>query len=285
VSQRRGSPERARAVAAPTLRRPSRGRLRPAIAGRWAPSTRSLAVGFGLLLAAAGAYAVARESSIFALTRIEVIGAPSPLAAQIRAALAPLVGESLVGLSTGDADRRLARLPEVATATYDRDFPHTLRVFVTAERPAAILRRGADAWLVSGSNRVLGTVRQPITSTLPRVWLAPTDEVVVGAPADRTVTPAVLVAAAIRDRGFPYRVTTIRVESGRVSLRLGSGVEVRLGDTRNLGAKLAVARAVVPRAGGALYVDVSVLVRPVAGFVDSAAASADVSPTASTAGA
>lgn len=209
---------------------------------------------------------VARESSIFALQRIEVVGAPAPLAAEIRTALAPLVGKSLVGLTSGEADRRLASLPEVAAATYDRDFPHTLRVFVTAERPAAILRRGSDAWLVSGSNRVLGVVRQPIPSTLPRIWLAPTDEIVLGAPADRAVTPAVIVAAAIRDHHFSYRVTTIHASSGRVTFTLGSGLEIRLGDTRNLGAKLAVARAVVPRAEGAEYVDVSVLVRPVAGF-------------------
>lgn len=236
-----------------------------------------------MLLAAGGAYALARESSIFALQRIEVVGAPPSLAAQIRTALSPLVGTSLVGFSTGKADRRLARLPEVASATYDRDFPHTLRVFVTAERPAAILRRGSDAWLVSGSNRVLGIVRHPIGSTLPRIWLAPTDEIVVGAPANHAVTRAVLVAAAIRDRGFPYRVTTIRVDSGLVSLRLGSGLEVRLGDTRNLGAKLAVARVIVPRADGALYVDVSVLVRPVAGYAGAAASSGDMSQSASAA--
>ncbi len=266
MAERRGSPGRARAVAAPLPRRPRRLRAWSPLVARWAPSTRSLAIGFGLLLLAGGAYAVARESSIFAVQRIEVVGASPPLEAQIRKALAPLVGESLVGFSSAAADRRLARLPQVAAATYDRDFPHTLRVFVTAERAAAILRRGADAWLVSGSNRVLGVVRQPIASPLPRIWLDPSDEIVVGAPADRTITAAVLVAAAIRDDRFPYRVSTIRAEAGHVSLRLGSGLEVRLGDTRNLAAKLAVAQAVVPRAEGASYVDVSVLVRPVAGF-------------------
>ncbi len=181
-------------------------------------------------------------------------------------ALAPLVGTSLVTFSSGEVDRRLARLPEVASATYDRDFPHTLRVIVRAERPAAILRQRGDAWLVSGSGRVLGVVHQPITSELPRVWLAPTDEIMVGAPADRSIAPAVFVAASIRDRHFPRRVTTIRADAGRVSFRLGSGLEIRLGSTTNVAVKLAVARTIVPKAEGALYVDVSVPIRPVAGF-------------------
>lgn len=247
-------------------RQRQRRRQRQASLARWAPSTRSLAIGFGLLLAAGAAYAVARESSIFALRTIEVEGASAPLAAHVRSALAPLVGTSLVTFSSGEVDRRLARLPEVASATYDRDFPHTLRVIVRAERPAAILRQRGDAWLVSGSGRVLGVVHQPITSELPRVWLAPTDEIMVGAPADRSIAPAVFVAASIRDRHFPRRVTTIRADAGRVSFRLGSGLEIRLGSTTNVAVKLAVARTIVPKAEGALYVDVSVPIRPVAGF-------------------
>src|SRR5207244_7217907 len=99
------------------------------------PTGRSLAVGFGLLLAAGGAYLIARETSIFAVQRIDVRGAPPALAEQIRTALAPLTGKSLVSFSRSDADRRLAGLPQIAQARYDRDFPHTLRVIVNVERP------------------------------------------------------------------------------------------------------------------------------------------------------
>jgi hypothetical protein len=49
-------------------------------------------------------------------------------------------------------------------------------------------------------------------------------------------------------------------------LQLTSGREVRLGDPSNLAVKLAVAAAVLPRSEGALYVDVSVPTRAVAGY-------------------
>ena len=44
--------------------------------------------------------------------------------------------------------------------SFDRDFPHTLKVRVRLERPVAVLRRGADAWLVSASARVLQQLEQ-----------------------------------------------------------------------------------------------------------------------------
>jgi cell division protein FtsQ len=235
-------------------------------------------VGFGLLLAAGGAYAVARETSIFAVERIEVEGAPPALAAQIRSALTPLVGTNLITFTAGDADRQLVRLPEIASASYDRKFPHTLRVVVHAERAAAVLRKGPDGWLVSGTGRVLAGLPARSFPPLPRIWLPADQEITVGAPAGDSVDLLASVAAAIRDLRFPHRVTTMHAGEAGVSLALASGLEVRLGDIANLAAKLAVARAVIQRADGALYVDVSVPIRVVAGYAGGQVADATVLP-------
>ena len=54
--------------------------------------------------------------------------------------------------------------------------------------------------------------------------------------------------------------------NGQLVLQVTGGGEVRLGDTSNLALKLAVAAAILPRAKDALYVDVSVPTRAVAGF-------------------
>jgi len=51
---------------------------------RWLHSGRSFAVGFALVALAGGAYLLARETSIFAVQRIDVRGAPPELAARIR---------------------------------------------------------------------------------------------------------------------------------------------------------------------------------------------------------
>src|SRR5262249_47798648 len=94
------------------------------------PSGRSLLVGFAIVLGAVGLYALARETPMFSVQQIEVVGAPPPVAAHVRAALSPIEGTSLLGLSSAEIDRRLAQLPDVVAGSYNREFPHTLRVTV-----------------------------------------------------------------------------------------------------------------------------------------------------------
>ncbi|HEY2209284.1 MAG TPA: hypothetical protein VGH26_08320, partial [Gaiellaceae bacterium] len=65
--------------------------LRATLAGL-APTRRSLAIGWGILVFALGGYALARETSLFAIDRIDVSGGSPRLAAQVRRALAPLAG-------------------------------------------------------------------------------------------------------------------------------------------------------------------------------------------------
>jgi len=233
---------------------------------RWLPSSRSLAIGIGLLVACAGAYVIARETSIFALQRIEVEGAPPALAAQIRAALEPLTGESLVAFDGSAAARRLAVLPQVSQAHFDRDFPHTLRVHVTVEQPVALLREASSAWLVSATGRVLAELRDASYPPLPRIWLGAGTDVTVGMPVDSTAD-LVRVASLLTRFRLPARVLSVQRDGdGGLALELQGSREVRLGDTSNLPAKLAVTAAILPRATGASYVDVSVPTRAVAGF-------------------
>ena len=144
--------------------------LRPGLP-RLAPTRRSLAIGCGILALAFGGYALARESSMFAIGRIEVSGGSPRLAAQVRRALAPMAGASLVGLDGGNVVRRVEALPTVVRASYDRAFPHTLRITVVPERPAAVLRRGPKAWLVSVRGRVIERLAPHADATLPRIWV------------------------------------------------------------------------------------------------------------------
>jgi cell division protein FtsQ len=238
------------------------------VVARWLPSGRSLAIGFGLIAAAAGAYVIARETSIFALQRIEVEGAPPALASRIRTALEPLEGGSLVAFSSSTANRRLAELPQIARVSYDRDFPHTLKVTVTVEQPVAVLRKAAEAWLVSASGRVLQSLQPGTYPPLPRIWLAAETDVTVGAPVE--TGDAVAVAAALRGSRFPAHVLSVQDDgNGQVVLQLTGGTQVRLGDLSNLAVKLAVAAAIIPKSAGASYIDVSVPTRAVAGYPNS----------------
>ena len=218
-----------------------------------------------MIALAAGAYVIARETSIFAVQRIDVQGAPPALATRIRTALAPLEGGSLVSFSSSAANRRLAGLPQIARVSYDRDFPHTLKVAVTVEQPVAVLRKAAEAWLVSASGRVLQTLRPGTYPPLPRIWLAAETDVAVGAPVE--TGDSVTVATALRGAHFPAHVLSVEDDGGgQIVMQLAGGEQVRLGDLSNLAVKLAVAAAIVPQSSGASYIDVSVPTRAVAGY-------------------
>jgi cell division protein FtsQ len=233
------------------------------------PSGRSLLLGFAIVAGAAGLYVLARSTPMFALSSVDVEGAPPAVAAHVRAALAPLEGESLLALDTAELERRLGRLPEVAGFSYDRDFPHTLRVTIRAEHPVAVARRGPKAWLVAASSRVISALPVHARPGLPRIWLAHSGEPEVGAPiTDRFGLRAVRTLSLARLGHFGGRVRMVRAREHDLTFMLASGLELRLGDLRAIRLKLAIATRILPglqAQGGYAYVDVSVPERPVAG--------------------
>jgi cell division protein FtsQ len=248
---------------------PFRGDGERAAVLRLLPSGRSLLVGFALVLGAVGLYALARATPMFALRRIEVEGASPALAAHVRTALEPLEGTSLLALDGDRVEQRLAAMTDVAAGNYDRAFPHTLRVVVRPERPVAIARHGADAWVVAASARVLSTSAPHTRPDLPRVWLVSAPPQVGATLSDRfglRAVRALAVAGAIHLRS---RVRTVLAHDHQLTFRLASGLEIRLGDLRAVRLKLAVAARILHglhRRDGYRYLDVSVPERPVAGL-------------------
>ena len=139
---------------------------------RLAPTRRSVGIGLAILGFALGGYLLARETSLFAIDTIEVQGGSAPVARQVREALAPFAGKPLVGLDGSAVLARVDALPTVFSASFDRDFPHTLRITVVPERPAAVLRRGPQSWLVSTRGRVMERLASSAVPRLPRIWIS-----------------------------------------------------------------------------------------------------------------
>jgi cell division septal protein FtsQ len=218
---------------------------------------------------AAAAYVGARTTSVFAVQELRVEGTTPAVARQVREALAADVGDSLLALDAGLV-ARLEALPDVRSASYDRAFPHTLVVRIERELPAAVLRRGDRAWLLSERGRVLRTLPRRAHPRLPRVWAAGRAAPEVGALLrERAVAVPVLVVRSLPD-GFPLRMHSVSVRSGSALAILDGGLELRLGTAREMPLKLAVAAAILPAlarpaAGGPAYLDVSIPERPVAG--------------------
>lgn len=233
------------------------------------PSRASVVVGLALFACAAGAYAVARETPLFAVAGVQVRGATPAVQRQIAAALGGQVGTSLLKIDGGLVERRLADVPWVAATSFDRAFPHTLVVTVRPERPVAVLRRGAKSWLVSARGRVLEELPRGAHRALPRIWIggearAPTVGAYLADPQGGTAARALAPLASVH---FPARVAAVTTGEDELTLVLRSGIELRLGDPGDLRLKLAVARrvlAMLPAAAAGSYVDVSVPERPVA---------------------
>ena len=217
------------------------------------------------LLVLGGGYLAARDTSLFAIRSIDVRGATPAVAAQVERALQPFVGRRLVGLDGGAVVRRAEELPWVARASYDRAFPHTLRITVVPERPVAVLRRGNGAWLVSARGRVLAPAHADSHGALPRIWLGSTADVAPGgylADGRGGIAARSLALTA----GFPYHIRTASSVPGSLVFVLASGLELRLGDPADLRLKLAVARLAMHRLPpGTSYIDVALPGRPVTG--------------------
>jgi hypothetical protein len=205
---------------------------------------------------------------MFALRRIEVTGAPPLVVQRVDRALAPLDGTSLLMINGAVIARRLEGLPDVKVLSYDRAFPHTARIVVSAERPVAVLRRRTESWLVSERGRILRRLGAGLSSTLPRIWTASAavpDAGMLLSEAD-ALRPALALGRTLSsDPALFGMMREARVVGGDLILVLRSGTELRLGSADAVPLQLAVARRIlrlIPP--GARYVDVSVPERPVA---------------------
>jgi cell division protein FtsQ len=236
---------------------------------RLLPSGRALAIAFVLVAAAAGAYSAARFTSLFAVESVVVRGASPALAADVREALAPARGHSLLALDLAGLEAEVVDLPYVASVQWDRAFPHGLVATVEPERPAAVLRQGRNAWLVSWRGRVLQTLPRGARGGLPRIWLPRSIDISVGSRlTDRPIARG-LHALRPLSRHFPVRVRSVTAGDS-LAFELANGTELRLGTDLDVALKLAVAASILPSLpapydGGPDYLDVSVPERPVTG--------------------
>jgi len=233
--------------------------------GLLVPSGRTLLVAFGVLAGILLAILAARETPLFGIRSIEVSGADSRVTRQVQRALDGRAGESLFGVDLEAAELEVAALPTVAAVSFDRAYPHTLRVTVVPERPVAMVRQGADSFVVSDRGRVVATAERTEQPELARIWVTRDVRLDTGGYVEGELRTAVGAVAPLAGIRFPSRVVSVAT-TDELTLRLASGLELRMGDMRDVDLKLAVAGRVLPLLPqGTGYLDVSVPHRPVAG--------------------
>jgi cell division protein FtsQ len=260
-----GSRPRARtaSVVIPFPRGQSGGRLDLV---RLVPSGRSILLAFAILAGALFAWLAARETGVFAVRTLDVEGAPPAVAVAVHKTLAANTGTSLLKLDVGAAERAVESLPTVAAVTFDRAFPHTLRIIVVPERPVAVVRQGPASYLLSARGRVISPTGRRSHPKLARIWIRRTVHLDTGGIAEGDLLSAVTSVAPLAGSHFPGRVISVTTGAESLTMTLRSGLELRLGEPFDVGLKLAVAAEVIPRlADGTAYLDVAVPDRPVAG--------------------
>lgn len=244
--------------------KPRRGNARTAI-----PALKPVAAGAGVAAFVLAVFLVARETSVFAVRTIDIHAGSPRVKAEVRRALEPELGKSLLRVDEGVLTRQLEALPDVVSAQFDRSFPNTLEVTVRAERAVLLVRQGAKSWLVSARGRVMRKIHNPRRSRLPRLWLPKNVQLTTGEtlPLDEGRMAAAAVAPIAR-RAYPGGIRTVVSGKEILTLVLGEGTELRLGDLGDLRLKLAIARRIlrvvaVQGDTSPAYIDVSVPERPV----------------------
>lgn len=275
AASRRG--EAARAVALPSRRASSKSAGREPREGYrlGVPSVRSALIGLAILVLAAGVYAAARETSVFAVRTIAISGGSPRVQAEVRKALGPELGRSLLAVSGSMVSKRAQSVPDVVSVRFNRAFPHTLKVTVIPERAALLLRQGTTSWVVSARGRVMRKLASPKRSPLPRAWISKKIEITVGEALPRLDGALAAAAVAPIARGaYPGHVRTVTATATSLTLVMRKGTQIRVGDIGNLRLKLAIAERVLQLAAkhektSGVYVDVSVPGRPVLGPLNS----------------
>ena len=132
--------------------------------------------------------------------------------------------------------------------------------------PHGFRNNGADAFVVSERGRVIARVPRTKRPELARIWVGRDVALEPGSLVDGDLRVAVGAVAPLAGSRFPGRVASVATGDAELTLRLRSGLELRLGEPANVELKLAVAGRILPLLPrGSGYLDLSVPDRPVAG--------------------
>ena len=199
-------------------------------------------------------------SPLLAVHRIDVRGAGAERAAVLRAANVH-DGDPMLLVHAGAAAAAVRRLPEVASARVERDFPTTVTVTVTLRTPVAWAALAPGRFAVIDAHGAVMAVEPTVPAGLP--GLAGVGRV--PGLRGRVAAPAAEAAAALGP-DLRSRVTAIVSTPGGLLALVYGGPQVRFGDATHLADKAVAADAVLRAlVYPASYIDVSVPTAPVAG--------------------
>jgi cell division protein FtsQ len=208
------------------------------------------------------AYVALRDSSTFAIQRVDVRGASGPDGPKVEAALRQAAREmTTLNVDGGRLHAAVRAYPTVEGVEVDRDLPDAVTLTVVERRPVAIVVAGGRRVPLASDGRLLQGATPPEDVPALAIQGAP-GERVDDARGRRLVALAAAAPGPLRRRALRASIT----DKG-LTMTMERGPDLYFGTPADLAAKWkAVARVLAdPSAEGASYVDVRVPERAAAG--------------------
>lgn len=180
-------------------------------------------------------------SSVLDVKTVEVAGTKRLQKQAVLQAADIAPGSSMIGLDTADAERRIARLPQVGRVVVERSWPSTVEVTVHERVPVAYFKANDGLRLVDAEG--VPFVGVPVAPKLPEL------QVHLAASTDPNTRSALDVLGSV-DSSLRKKVVAVQAQtSGNVQLRLRKGKVVQWGDASEGKRKLQVLKAIMTRPG------------------------------------
>lgn len=237
-------------------------------AKRAVPSLRTSLIVSVLAAAALGAgwFGWFRNSSLVAITEVQVTGVSSPDAPRITDALTKTAGSmSTLNVDESTLERAVQGFPTVESLSADADFPHGLSISID-ERPPVLMAGAQGESVPVGPDGVLlrGLDLGDAAKGLPSLEV---DELPASGRLEGDPLSQALVLGAAPEPLRPM-IEGVSIEGKRgVEVTMRGGIPIRFGTSELAARKWAAAAAVLadPKTKTLTYVDVRVPKRPAAG--------------------
>ncbi|HEY1597243.1 MAG TPA: FtsQ-type POTRA domain-containing protein [Thermoleophilaceae bacterium] len=204
-----------------------------------------------------------KDSSFVRVEHVTVTGLTTNDAPRIRLALtAAAHNMSTLDMQDGALNAAVSSFPVVKSVVARPSFPHTLKIHVIEEQPAAVLAVGGERLLLAPD----GSVLRGVVTGHPLALIRSSGTVPQDTLSDRVPLSALHVAAAAPAE-LADRITTVTHGKQGILVHLREGPELIFGNDRRAAAKWAAIAAVLadPSSKGASYVDVRTPGRAFAG--------------------
>lgn len=203
------------------------------------------------------------SSSLFSITRVEVVGVSHLTADHVRAIAAIPSDATLLRFPADAVSARVAADPWVAAVSVSRVFPNGMRIRVTERVPVATVDTGKGSWLLDAQAVLITTTTVEASSSLPVITAVPELTVKAGP----TTSPELQNAVAVLTGLSPQLALTVRSVSapnvGGTAVLTADRVEIVIGQAVDMPTKDKLARRILTdQRGRVVSIDVRNIDRP-----------------------